>query len=209
MIDLRVHLGNDRGFGSRSDRPVQRQIAGRMSHNLDEEEAFMAGSRIAQFVHRLDDRIERRIVADRSVRTAQVVIDRTRQADDRHIELLSENTGALQRTVPADHHQRIDTAALHILISPAAPFRGHKLLAAGRLQHRAALLDDIAHGIRLQVDDFVIDPSLITAPNTFYGIPVIDRRTRHGTDRGIHPGSIAPRSQHSDTLNCSHTFSFY
>ena len=64
---------------ARSDRPVQRQIAGRMSHNLDEEEAFMAGSRIAQFVHRLDDRIERRIVADRSVRTAQVVIDRTRQ----------------------------------------------------------------------------------------------------------------------------------
>ena len=84
-----------------------------------------------------------------------------------------------------------------------------KLLAAGRLQHRAALLDDIAHGIRLQVDDFVIDQSLITAHNTFYGIPVIDRRTRHGTDRGIHPGSIAPRSQHSDTLNCSHTFSFY
>lgn len=180
-----------------------------MPHDLDEEEPFMAGSRIAQFVHRLDDRIERRIVADRSVRTAQVVIDRTRQADDRHIELLGENTGALQRTVPADHHQRIDTAALHILISPAAPFRGHKLLAASRLQHRTALLDNVAYGIRLQIDDFIIHQSLVSAHDTFYGVSVVNRRTRHGTDRSIHSGSIAPRSQHSDTLNCSHTFSFY
>ena len=82
LVDFRVHFGDDGRFGTGGDRTVEGQVSGRVSHYLDEEEPFVARRRIAQFVDGLHDRVERRVVTDRGVRTAQVVVDRTGQPHD-------------------------------------------------------------------------------------------------------------------------------
>ena len=102
LVHLGLHLRDDSGLGARGDGAVERQIAGRVAHHFDEEEPLVARRRVAQLIDGLHDRIERRVVADRRVRAAQVVVDRSGKPDDRNVVLLGEDFGACQRTVAAD-----------------------------------------------------------------------------------------------------------
>ena len=75
---------------------------GRVAHHLDEEEPLVARRRVAEFIDRFDDRIERRVVADRRVGAAQIVVDGAGKSHDRHVVFLGEDAGARERTVAAD-----------------------------------------------------------------------------------------------------------
>ena len=101
LVDFGLHFGDDRRLGARRQGAVESQIARRMAHHLHEEEPFVARSRVAQLVDRLHDRIQRRVVADRRVGAAQVVVDGAGQSYDRYVVFLRENAGARQRAVAA------------------------------------------------------------------------------------------------------------
>ena len=205
LVHLGLHLRDDSGLGARGDGAVERQIAGRVAHHFDEEEPLVARRRVAQLIDGLHDRIERRVVADRRVRAAQVVVDRSGKSDDRNVVLLGEDFGACQRTVAADHHQRVDTGLRHIVVGGLASFGRGELLTARCLEDRAAQLDDIAHALRLEFYDLVEHQSLVSAHDTLYGEAVVDRAARHRANRRIHARGVAARSQNAYAFDSGHT----
>ena len=145
LIDLGLHFGDDGRFAARGDGAVEGQVARRVAHHLNEEEPFVARSRVAQLVHRLHDGVERRVVADGGVGAAQVVVDGAGQPHDRHVVFAGEDRGARERAVAADDHQGVDAGGRHVFVGRAASFGGFELTAACGLEHRAALLYDVAH----------------------------------------------------------------
>ena len=56
----------------------------------------MRGCRIANLIDTFHDRIQSGIVTDRYVCTIQVIVDRTRQTHNRHVELFGKDTGTSQ-----------------------------------------------------------------------------------------------------------------
>ena len=68
----------------------------------------MGGCRVTDFIDTFHDRIQSRVVADRDIRAIQVIINRTRQADNRIIELLCKDARTGQRSVTTDGDQGVD-----------------------------------------------------------------------------------------------------
>ena len=205
LVDLGLHLRDDRRLGTRRDGAVERQVTRRVAHHLDEKEAFVARRRVAQFVDRLHDRIQRRVVADRRVRASEVVVDRSGKPHDRHVVFLGEKSRAGQRSVAADHHQSVDARSHHVVVSRLAAFHGLELLAAGGFQDRAAQLDDVAHALRFEFNDLVEYQTFESAHDSFYGKSVVDCAARHRADCRIHARRVAARCQNAYALDSGHT----
>ena len=208
LVDLGVHFGDDSRFGTRGDGAVQRQVTRRMSHHLDEEEALVARCRIAQFVDRLHDRVQRRVVADRRVRTPEVVVDRPGKPYDGHVVLLRENPCACQRAVAADDHQRVDAGCDHVVVSRLTSFGRGEFLAARRFENRAAQLDDIAYALGFELYDLVVYETFVSAHDSLYRKAVIDCAAGYRTYCRIHAGGVASRCENADAFAASHSFSF-
>ena len=165
----------------------------------------MGRRRIAQFVDGLHDRVERRVVTDRGVRTAQVVIDRTGQPHDGNVVLLREDIGARQRAVAADDHQCVDTGGFQVFIGLLTPLDRFELLAASRFEDRSAQLDDVAYGRGVEIDDFVRHQTAVTAQNSLDRKSVVDGRAGNGADGGVHAWGVAAGGQDTDAFDGCHS----
>ena len=201
LVDLGLHLGDYGGLGTRGDSAVQGQITCRVAHDLDEEEAFVAGSRVAQLVDGVDDGIQGRVVTDGLVGAVQIVVDGARKSYDGNVILVGEDLRARKRTVAADYDQRVDTCGLHVLVCLAAALLRTELLAAGSLEDGAALLYDVAHALRLELHDLVGDQTVVAAHDALDLITVVDGGSSDGTDGRIHTGGVAARSENTDTFD--------
>jgi AraC-like DNA-binding protein/mannose-6-phosphate isomerase-like protein (cupin superfamily) len=61
-------------------------------------------SSITDFVHSIQDRVQRGVVADSGICSIKVIVDSSRQPDTRHVKLLCKDTSTGQRTVASDNH---------------------------------------------------------------------------------------------------------
>ena len=94
LVDIRSVLGDDCRFGPGSDCAVLCQKSGIASHDLDEKDAIVRCGRVADFVHAFDDRIQRRILSDRDIRPAEIIVDRPRKPDAGQVVLFGEDACA-------------------------------------------------------------------------------------------------------------------
>ena len=168
----------------------------------------MARRRVAEFIDRFDDRIERRVVADRRVGAAQIVVDGAGKSHDRHVVFLGEDAGARERTVAADDHQRVDAGRHHVVVCRLAAFGRGEFLTAGRLEDRTAQLDDVAYALGFERHDLVEYETFVSAHDALDGEAVIDCAAGYRAYGGVHSRSVAARSQNTDTFDSSHSFSF-
>ena len=164
----------------------------------------MARGRVAQLVDRLHDGVQRRVVADGRVGAAQVVVDGARQPHNRDVVLLCEDVGTGQRAVAADDHQCVDAGRHHVLIGRLASLCRHELLAAGRLEDCAALLDDVADAAGFEFDDFIEHKALVATHNALDREALEDGRAGDRADCCIHAGGVASRGENADTIDASH-----
>lgn len=77
LVDFRRDFRDDGRFGSRSDGSVQREESGFAAHDLDEENAFVRGRRVADLIDRFYDGVQSGIVPDGRIGAEQVVVDRS------------------------------------------------------------------------------------------------------------------------------------
>lgn len=113
--------------------------------------------------------------------------------------------GSGQRTVAADHHQRVDPRGNHVVVGGLAPLGSRELLAARRFEDRAAQLDDVADALRFEFDDLVEHETLVSAHDSLHGESVEDRAARHRAYCGIHARGVAARGQDADAFDSGHT----
>ena len=77
-----ARLGEQREVRTDRDRRRHCEVATVTAHDLDDERAVVRGRCIGDLVARLDDRVHRRIDADRQPGEPEVVVDRGRHARD-------------------------------------------------------------------------------------------------------------------------------
>ena len=208
MVDLGSDFRDDSRFGPRGNRTVEGEETRLTSHHFDKEKPFVGRGRVADLIHGFHNGIQCRIVSDRRIGTEQVVIDGSGHSDDREIVFRRENARSAERTVAADHHQCVDALGGHVLIGEFAAFGCHELHAAGRLEDRTPLLDDVAYVLGFERDDLIGDQSFVTPHDPFDLKAVINCGTRDRPDCRVHARRIAAGCQNADTLDLSHSIPF-
>ena len=103
----------------------------------------MAGTGVTEFVHTFHDRIEGGVVTDGGIRTPEVVVDRSRNADNRDIILLREQASAGKRAIAADDNQGVNLLIFEGLVGSFASLGSLELLAACGFEDRTSALDDV------------------------------------------------------------------
>ena len=201
LVDVGRDLRDDCCLGSGGDGAVEGEEAGVAAHDLDEEEALMAGGRVADLVDAVHDGVQRRVVADGRVGAVEVVVDGAGESDDREGVLVAEDAGTGQRTVAADNDERVDSAALQHVIGTLASFGGLELLASRGLQDCAAALDDVRDVLGRELLDLVRDQTFVTTVDTVYLESGEDGGAGDRTDSGVHARSVTSRCQNTDRFN--------
>ena len=175
LVDVGLILRNDGGLGTGGDGGVLSEETGVTAHHLDKEYAVVGCRRVPDLVHTLNDRVKRRIIADRGICPVKIVVNRARQTDDRGIIFVSELLRAGKGAVTTDDDKSIDSEFHQIVIGLLAAFRSHKLLTSGGFQNRTASLDRVAYTFSGQLFQITVDESLVTTVNAEDFPSVVDR----------------------------------
>ena len=200
LREVKFLLGDEDVLRTARDARDESEPAGATPHDLEHDDAPMRRCCVAQLVDRVDDRIRRRVAADRIVHAPDIVVNRARQADDGKAKLLGEQLCAAQRTVAADHAEPLDAALDEVLMSAAASLGRRPLLAARRPEEGAAALDDVAHILGLKLPHILIEESLIAIVDAPHTDAFIEGCARHGTRRRVHSGAVSPARHDCNTL---------
>ena len=170
------------------------------AHDLEDDDAAMGRSRIAQLVDRIDDRIRSRIAADRVVRAPDIVIDRARQADDRDARLLREQRSAAQGAVTADDAETLDAAVRQVLVAHHAAFRRLPAFAACRAEERTTALDDITDVPGLHLKHILFQQTVIAAADAPYLDTLVQSRADDSASCRVHAWAVAAARQDCNTF---------
>jgi len=155
-------------FGTGSQAGVQGDEAGVTAHDFDDCYAVVGIRRIANAVDALQDRVDRRIKANRIFCAIHVVIDGTGNDDSRNA-LLAQRLGTAHRTVAADDDEGVNVIFADIGSGFLLCLFFHEFQAACRAQHRAATVDNTAYITPVERHDFVAQKTFVAADDTGYG----------------------------------------
>lgn len=161
------------------------------AHHLHHGRPVMGSGGIADAAHRFEDRIDRRIVADGLFRAVHVIVDGGGHDGSGDAQLL-QGRGACHGAVPADDDEAVHAAAAEEVSGPGLRLLFAEGRAAGRFQHRAAVMDDAAGISPAKADQIAREKSLIAAENA----PGLDApgtgAPDDAADGGVHAGASPP-----------------
>ena len=197
-VDVELDLRDEDELSAACDAGHHGQPAGVAAHDLNEHDAAMCRSRIAQLVDGIDDRVGRRVAANRVVHAPDIVVDRARQADDWQARLLREQRAACQTAIAADDDEAFNPTLHEVFIALATAFRRLELRAASRSEERATALDEVADAAARELLDIVIEHALVAVVDAIDFYTLVKCRTDNGTCRSIHARAVAARCHYSN-----------
>ena len=150
----------------------------------------MAVGRVADFVDRLDNRIGRRVKADGEIRTGQIIVNGSRQADDGEARFSCQQHGPCERSVSSNDHQRIDFILKQRLVRLAAALFSSKCITTSRLQDGAPSTQDLGNRAHMQPLEVAINQSLIPLENTYRLASMVNCCSHHCANGSVHSGCI-------------------
>ena len=156
--------------------------------------------RITQAVNAGDGRIGRGIEADAIAGAGDVIVDRRRDADDIDAEF-RQRPGPAERPVAADGDNAVQPEEFAVVVRLLLPRRGTEFLTAGRIEHRAAPVDDMGDGHRVHPLDIPVDEAAPAPPDADALDPPIHAGADDGADCRIHPRRIAAAGQNADPFD--------
>ena len=110
-------------------------------------------------------------------RCRDIVVDRARHADARNA-LARKRLRAAERTVAAAADQAVDAQVLAGVGRLLETLLGHHFLAAGGVQHGAALADDAVNAACAHLDDVAVDQTAVAAADAENGMSFADALER-------------------------------
>ena len=160
-------LGDQDDVAAAGQPGFERDPAGVAAHHLDDHHTVVGLGRRAQPVDRIGGGGDGRIEAEGDVRGGQVVVDRLRDADDRHAELLKAQRDP-HRAVAADHDQRADPqlseprhdlgrAIVDPLLAVDQRPDGERIAPVAGAEDGAAVRQDASHVVATERADAVRD----------------------------------------------------
>ena len=177
------------------------QISRLPAHDFDDESPMMRAGGVGDVVTRLDDGIERAVHSQGLSGEPDVIVDRCRYADHRHVGLLAEDVCPGHRAVATDDDQPGDGVLLQLLNcgcpgtaveeprAAARPQDGPAFATFGfDLRHRGG--ETVAVGSD-QRSELTVDQTVIAALDSPRRDFVGGSHLGDGADGRIHPGSVA------------------
>ena len=165
----------------------------------------MGGHGVARLVDGVHAGVDRRVKADGVVRVGQVVVDGSRQADDVDAALALHQVRPAVGAVAAADHQALDAVRAQVLVTFLADGGiGGEFRQAGRAQHRAAAVDDVADIARQELLDLVLHQAQVPVADAEDLHVKVQRRAHHRADGRVHAGRVAAGGQNRDLLLVCH-----
>ena len=205
LVDARLILRDDGSLGACGDGAVEAEEPCVAPHHLDEEDAVVRGSRVANLVHSAHDGVQRRVVADGVVRAVEVVVNGAGQPYAGHVVFVRKLQRSRQRAVAADDDEGVDVVLPEVLVRLLPSLHRAELLAARRLQDGTSALDDVAHALGGEVADLVVDESLESAVDALHLPSLVDGCSCDGSDGTVHAWGVSSRCEHADGVYLSHS----
>ena len=198
-IDRLFRHQNRRRAGGEAD--VKRQMARVAAHDLNDRAALMRLHRVTQAVNGLDSGIGRRVVTDGIIGADNVVVNRGRNADDRNA-LLRKFYQTPERAVAANGNNAVQPKQLAGSGSFFLPLKRAEFIAARRVEHRTAAIDDMRDIAVFQNCKIAVDQTVIAAADADAFDSHVGARTHDRADGCIHAGGIAAGGQNTDSFHC-------
>ena len=182
------------------DTAPEGDVTGTTAHNLDDRATLVRGRGITQLIDRLHRGIDGGIEADRIIGTCDIEIDGTRHTDGVDAEC-TQLAGATEGTVTTDDNDSVDTMLTADLRTTGLALRCGKLLASCSVEDSTTTADGIRYRGRIHVDDLLLQKTRISSHDTLYLDALVNRRTNHATDTGVHARCITTRCQYTNRLH--------
>ena len=170
------------------------------AHDLNDRAALVRLHGVAQLVDALDRSVARSVEADGVVGADDIVVDGARHADARNA-LARKRLRAAERTVAAAADQAVDAQILAGVGRLLETLLGHHFLAAGGVQHGAALADDAVNAARAHLDNIAVDQTAIAAADAENGNVVCRRASNDRADECVHTRRIAAACKYANSAN--------
>ncbi len=158
---------------------------------------------VADLIDTFHDGVQRGVVADGGVRPVEVVVDGAGKADDGDVILPGEQLRAGEGAVAADDDEGVDAGLDHVGIGLLAAFLGHERLGTGGLEDGAAALDGVGDGRGGELDELLVNQSLVAAHDADHIDIVVTGGAGDGTDGRVHAGCISSGSEDTDGIDMS------
>ena len=207
-VPVKVHgpLGDEHRRGTHGDAHIQGQITGAAAHDLHHRAALVGLHGVPQLIHTLDGRVAGGVKADGIVGAADVVVDGG--GDAHHLkglpllgQLAGQGQGPPEGAVAADGHDALQPQQLAGGDGLLPALRRHKLLAAGGIQHGAALVDNMADAVAVHADKVVVDETVPAPADADALNAPVHRRAHHCPHRRVHAGGVAAAGQYADPFH--------
>ena len=174
--------------------------AAAVAHDFEDDAAAMCRCRVTQLVDGVDDRVRRRVAADRVVRAPDIVVNRARETHDGETRLFRKQGRAAQRPVATDDDEALDAAVDEILVAEHAAFGLFPALAASRPEERAAALDDVADVLALHLVHVLIEQAVVTVVDAPDLDALVERRAHDSARASVHARAVAAARHDCDTF---------
>ena len=171
----------------------------------------MRRRRVAQLVDGLQNRVRRRVGADRVVRAPDVVFNRRRQTDDRHA-VAREMRRAREAAVTTDDDKAFDAMLFELFHRRFAPLLRMEALGTPRAEESAAALNEVADAARRKLLDVAVQKPRIAAVDAKNPYALGNRRAHDGARRRIHARAVTARSHNTnrtDHVSLSYPIAFF
>lgn len=109
LIDICLVFRDDGSLRSGSNSAVLCKETRIASHDFHEENAVVGCRGITQLVHALDDCVEGCVVADGGIGAVKVIVNGTRQSDNREVILSGQCLSSGKGTVASDYYQSVNS----------------------------------------------------------------------------------------------------
>ena len=169
---------------------VQRDVPAFAAHDFHDRDAFVRRTRVADLADRVQNGVDRRVEPYRVIGICQVVVDRAGQEHDRETRLY-EGAGAPHGPVAAHDDKAFDAQRSHDFDGFGRAARFHEMAASGRLQDRAAPVQDIAHVRTVHPHKIARQQAFIAAVDAVDFHSFRDAAAHDGADRSIHSRRIS------------------
>ena len=160
----------------------------------------MALGGITQFIDGLYGSVHSRIVANGVLTAGNIVVDGARQTDAGN-SLVGQCTGPHKGSVTTNNHQRINAQFLAAGQALGLPVLRLELQTTGRIQNRAAAVNNFRHAANVHLIAFAVDQAIVTALNAHHAISLTDTRTHNGANCRIHAGRVTATGQNTDCFD--------
>ena len=164
----------------------------------------MGARRVGDLVAGLDDRVHRRVDADRQAGERDVVVDRGRDPDDPDRPVagffgVAQVECSGQRAVAADDDQSVDARVTEHVPGGVAHPALVELRTARRLEDRSAAPQDVADRERIERRELTVDQTAVAVPDPDRFVSERKCHDRGRPDRGVHARRIAAAREDPDS----------